>query len=464
MNNFYRLKHHLLFCWLILLLGLTACTEIGLLEPLPEVTPIATAVPWQLELVNTGELIVDPVSNVVPAVDPDLNSLLGLVSQQQLMGYIQSLESFGTRNTFSTTTNPSFGVGAARQWIYGEFLRVGNGRLQVDFQEFPVFYGGFGTQARNIVATLPGSSASNDIIVLMAHYDTRSFEVTDGESLAPGANDNAAGIALLLESARLLSSRQWNQTIVFLATGAEEQGALGAQMFVQEIFMSGANVIAAINYDGVGGEQGIPQNIRLFASDLYASDSGELGRYYEYIAGLYVPDFPIHLINALDREGRFGDQREFVNAAMPAIRLTQSIENPDLLNSRQDTWQRIDYNYLQKVVQMNIAVVGNLAGAPSRPELPLIRAMEQPGQFQINWGIDENAAGYAISFRPIGSETFPAFRFVRAIEAGNVALTGLDPQTTYAVSMAALDANGRVSKFSDEVIIEAVSSTANAEP
>lgn len=460
----YRPKHLLLFCWFTLLTSLVACSELGIFEPLPEMTPIATAVPWQLELINTGELVIDPISNVVPAIDPDINSLLGLVSQQQLMGYIQSLESFGTRNTFSTTSNPTFGIGAARQWIYGEFLRVGDGRLQVEFQEFPVFYGGFGAQGRNIVATLPGTNPNNDVIVLMAHYDTRSFEVTDGESLAPGANDNGAGVALLLESARLLSSRQWNHTIVFLATAAEEQGAIGAQLFVQELFLSGANVLAAINYDGVGGEAGIPQNIRLFAADLYASDSGELGRYYEYIAGLYVPDFPIHLINALDREGRFGDQREFVNAGMPAIRLTQSIENPDLLNSRQDSWRRIDYNYLQKVVQMNIAVVGNLAGAPSRPELPLIRAMDEPGRFQINWAVDPDAAGYALSFRPVGSEKYPVFRFVRAIEAGNVALTGLDPQATYAVSMAALDANGRVSKFSDEVIIEAAVSTANAEP
>lgn len=432
-----------------------------MLEPAPQPTPVATAVPWSLDLAPSGELVIDPVSDVVPAIDPDIAGLVAAVSQQQLIGYVQAAESFGTRNTFSVTDNPSFGVGAARQWIFNEFQRVGNGRLQVEFQKFPVYFGGFAAEGWNVVATLPGTSGSNDVIVIMAHYDTRPVEATDGVSLAPGANDNGAGIALLLETARLLSSREWNQTIIFLATAAEEQDTQGARRFVQEIYLAGMDVVAAINYDGVGGEAGIPQNIRLFAPEMRQSLSGELARYYEYIAGLYVPAFPIHLIDALDREGRYGDHREFVNAGMPAIRLTQSIENPDLLNSRRDTWSQIDYDYLQQVVQMNVAVVANLAGSPATPEVPLIRAMDEPGQYRLNWSVDPMAAGYAIAFRPITQERYPAFRFVRAREAGNIALTGFEPGTTYAVSVAALDGYGRVSDFTTEVIVEPVSQTAS---
>jgi hypothetical protein len=441
---------------LLLLLLLAACSlvEQPVMREMP--TPVATAQPWSLESAPSGQLFIDPASNVVPAVDPDIAGLVSAVSKQQLTGYVQALESFGTRNTFSATDNPSFGIGGARQWLFNEFTRVGNGRLQVEFQKFPVYFGGFAAEGWNVVATLPGNANTNDVIVIVAHYDTRPEFATDGESLAPGANDNAAGVALLLETARLLSSRQWNQTIIFLATAAEEQESQGARSYVQEAFLDGLDVVAAINYDGVGGEVGIPQNIRLFAGELRQSDAGDLGRYYEYMAGLYVPAFPIHLVDALDREGRYGDHREFINAGWPAIRLTQSVENPDLLNSRQDTWSQIDYDYLRQVVQMNVAAVANLAGAPATPEVPLIRAMEEPGQYRLNWTVDPTAAGYTIVFRPMSAESYPIFRFVRAQEAGNVALTGFDPAQTYAVSMAALDEYGRVSDFSDEVIVEPI--------
>lgn len=436
------------------LLILSACGLADIPEKRVAPTPLPTAPPWELDFSPTGDLVIDPVSDVVPAVDPDIAGLVNSVSQQQLMGYVQTLESFGTRNVFSATDQPGFGIGAARQWLYGEFLRVGNGRLQVDFQEFPVFYAGLTTEAWNVVATLPGTSDSNDAIVIVAHYDTRPADATDGESLAPGANDNGSGVALLLETARLLSSREWKQDIIFVATGAEEQGTLGARYFVQETFLGGTDIVAAINYDGVGGEAGIPQSIRLFAPNLNQSPSGELARYYEYIAGLYVPTFPIDVLDQLDRDGRYGDQREFINAGMPAIRLTQSEENPDLLNSRQDSWSRVDYRYLQQVVQMNVAVVANLAGAPHTPETPLIRAMVDPGQYQLNWNVDPEAAGYVIAFRPITQGSYPTFKFVRSREAGNVALTGLDPALKYAVSMGAIDRHGRVSDFTDEVIVE----------
>ncbi|MEZ4591109.1 MAG: M20/M25/M40 family metallo-hydrolase [Chloroflexota bacterium] len=440
--------------FLILAVLLAGCGLAEVAETPPIPTPVATAVPFNLSQFPAGEMVIDPVSDVVPKIDPDIAGLVESVSQQQLMGYVQTMQGFGNRNVFSVTDDPAFGIGATRQWLVDELTRVGNGRLQVTTQEFPLFYNGLATTPYNVVATLPGRSQSKDIIVVMAHYDNRAPEPTDGETYAPGANDNGSGIALLLESARLLSAFEWNQTIVFLAAAAEEQGTFGSRHFVQTAFLDGMNIVAAINYDAVGGRSGIPQFARLFAFDLTASPAGELARYYEYVAGLYVPTFPVQVINALDREGRWGDHREFVNAGMPGIRIIESVEDPDMVNSRTDTWDRIDYSYLQNVVRMNIAVVANLAGAPQTPQTPIIQALDAPGDFWLRWPTDPNAAGYAISFRPLAEGSFPTFRFVRANQAGNVALTGLDPTTSYAVSLTALDENGRLGDFTPEVIVE----------
>lgn len=414
-------------------------------------TPVATAVPFSFE--SSRELVVDPVSDVVPSLDPEIVGLVNAVSQQQLMGYVQTMQGFGTRNAFSVTDDQNIGIGAARRWIFDEMERVGNGRLQVQFQDFPLTYSGFAANQRNVIATLPGLSDSPEVIVIAAHYDNRPPDVTDGETLSPGANDNGSGIALLIETARLLSAFEWNHTIIFAALAAEEQGTYGARFFVQRLFLEGTPIMAAINYDSVGGRDGIPQNVRLFASNLLQSPSGQLGRYYEYIAGLYVPTFPVKVIDGLDREGRYGDQREFVNVGVGAIRIIESEEDPDLVNSKLDTWDRIDYAYLQNVTQLNVAVVANMAGSPVHPQPPIIDTAVS-GQLHLQWQVDETATGYAVAIRPINQPMLPVFRLVRAAQAGNVMFTGLDGAQIYTVSMAAIGENGRVSYFSPEILID----------
>lgn len=447
--------------WLsLIMLWLGGCSVIATPQTPPVPTPVATAVPWNIATLATGGTVIDPASDVVPAIDPQIAGLLTAVSQQQLMGYVQTMQNFGNRSVFSVTDDPTFGIGAARQWLLDEFERVGNGRLQISTQEFPLFYNGLSTTPFNIVATLPGRSNNNEAIVIMAHYDNRAPDPTDGETYAPGANDNGSGIALLLESARLLSAYEWNQTIIFLSAAAEEEGTVGSRYFVQTAFLDNMNILAAINYDAIGGRSGIPQYVRLFAPNLRDSPSGELARYYEYVAGLYLPEFPVKVIDALDREGRWGDHREFVNAGMPGIRVIESVEDPDMVNSKQDTWDHLDFKYLQQVVQLNIAVTANLAGAPQTPQTPIIQALDSPGDFWLRWPTDPNANGYTVSFRPLSEGSFPTFRFVRARQAGNVAFTGFDPSIIYAVSLAALDENGRLGDFTPEVIVEPTISTA----
>ncbi len=210
----------------ILLLAASGCS---LLEPQPQlVIPTVPAPTPELIIADeAGELITDPVSDIVPNVDPAIEALITEVSQQQMMAYVRQLQEFGTRNAFSDTQSDVFGIGAARRWIFNEFVRVGNGRLNVEFQDFPLSYNGYTAEQSNIVATLPGKGDGNGVLVIMAHYDTRPVNVTDGVSRSTGANDNGSGVALLLETARIMSSRDWNQTIVFLATSAEEQGSFG---------------------------------------------------------------------------------------------------------------------------------------------------------------------------------------------------------------------------------------------
>ncbi|MFN2136338.1 MAG: M20/M25/M40 family metallo-hydrolase [Candidatus Promineifilaceae bacterium] len=442
--------------FLVFFLGLLLLAGCSLLQEPPQPvipTPIPTAPPLPEIAGIPADAVTDPVSDIVPAIDPDVANLVNAVSQQQLMAYVQTLENFGTRNSFSPIDREGFGIGAARSWIFEEFQRVGNGRLQVAYDDFVLSYQGETAEQSNVVATLPGTGPGNGVIIVTAHYDNRPASDMDGFSRASGANDNASGVALLLETARIMSSREWNQTIMFIAMAAEEQGTFGSRHFAQNAFLDNLNVLGVVNYDAVGGRLGIPQMARLFAQDLRASPSGEVGRFYEYIAGHYLPTFPVVMLDALDREGRWGDHREFVQLGMGAVRVMESEEDPDLLNSMRDTWSLIDYAYHQKMVQLNVAFLANAAGAPPPPVQPTIVPMGEPGTFLLTWPVEPGVAGYAISFRPLTSSTYEPFRFVRAEKAGNVVLTGYDPNTAYGVSIAALSDTGLLGLFTRETVV-----------
>ena len=343
-------------------------------------TPIPTAPLFEDSSFDLApDLVEDPVSSVVPVVDQTIAELVNAVSQQQLLAYVQTLEGFGTRHTYSVTDRADFGIGAARTWIFNEFTRVGNGRLQVEYDDFPLAFDGVDWPQRNVVATLPGTGTHPGVVVLMAHYDSRSFEPTDGTARAPGANDNASGVALLLEVARLLSARFWNQDIVFVAFAAEEQGTHGSRHFVADRMLDGWQIDAAFNNDIVGGRPGIPQSVRLFAVGPDTSPAQQLARYMDWLGALYTPVFPTTVFDTADREGRFSDHIRFLNAGIPAIRLTESQEDRDSQHNGVDTSNKIDYNYLRQVTQLNLMTIANIVGAPARPSTPNVAPMELQG-------------------------------------------------------------------------------------
>ena len=165
-----------------------------------------------------------------------------------------------------------------------------------------------------------------------------------------------------------------------------------------------------------------------------------------------MPDFPLVINNALDRPGIYGDQREFVNIGVGAIRLLESEENEDILNNENDTWEKIDYSYLAQMTRVNLVAVANWAGAPNPPEPPTVTGLGE-GNYQVRWEVDPFARGYAVSFRPFGQLEAPDYRFVSATENGLLEAVGLDPNLTYAVSIAPIGLTGRLGGFSKETLV-----------
>ena len=414
-----------------------------------------TELPLELQYIAASEPVINPVSDLVPSVDPDIVSLLEAVSTQNLMGYVQTLEGFGTRNTFSSTDRDDFGIGAARRWIFDEFQRVGGERLEVQFQDYPMTFEGISTTQRNIVATLPGTGSYPGALILMANYDSRAADWLDGRSPAPGADDNGSGVAALLEIARLLSARTWDQTVIFVALTAKEQGTFGSKHFVEQAALNNLQIDAAINNDMIGGRAGIPQAVRLFSAGPDTSNARQLARYIDYVGGLYLPALPVQMIDGLDREDRWGDQREFVYAGYPAVRVMESQEDLYIQNSRRDTWSLIDYDYYKQIVQLNLATIANMACAPS--PAAIAAPLSDPGLFPFRFPgfLKKVWRGMRSPVRPLGAERFTPFRFVSAEQAGNVVSSGYESQAGYAISIAAINDRGWLGAFSSpEIIVE----------
>ena len=141
---------------------------------------------------------------------PDIQRLVNEISAARLEADVRKLVSFGTRHTLSDTRSRKNGIGAARRWVMAEFERYGKAggrRLRVELDTFTVQPDGRRILARaqlaNVVATLPGTDPTDHRVLLVSgHLDSRVTDVMNATADAPGANDDASGVAVVLELAR----------------------------------------------------------------------------------------------------------------------------------------------------------------------------------------------------------------------------------------------------------------------
>ncbi len=141
-------------------------------------------------------------------------------------------------------SKPSFTV--STKSISGKVLQVS---VEVENKFFPKY------KTQNVIGYLEGES-QDSLVVLIAHYDHLGMMGSD--AIFPGANDNASGIALLLNMAKYYKANKPKYNTVFIAFGGEELGLLGAQHFVKNPLFELAKIKFLINFDISGtGDDGI---------------------------------------------------------------------------------------------------------------------------------------------------------------------------------------------------------------
>ena len=146
------------------------------------------------------------------------------------------------------------GNGVAADWLRSELASLG---YAARFDTFLYTFNGETTLCRNVVAEATGERRPRQFIVMGGHYDSYASGV-DPRSLAPGAEDNASGAALVLAAARALAGLRWDRSVCFVLFSAEEQGLYGARAFAAHAAAAGDTLAAALVADMVTWHRDAP--------------------------------------------------------------------------------------------------------------------------------------------------------------------------------------------------------------
>lgn len=414
----------------------------------------------------------DFLINAAPAApaspDPAIGRALLAIQPGSIEKTIQTLAGLGTRSTISTMEKdlpPGQGASAAADWIAAQFEQISSGCggcLEVHRDTFtePVAERiPQPTTITNIYAILRGADPiqAKRMVLVTGHYDSRNTNILDARGAAPGANDDASGVAVSLECARALSKLHLPATVVFVAVAGEEQGLNGSSHLAKLARSEGWQLEAVLNNDIVGGNttpgdtlqlkdrvrvfsEGVPtaatpeqaRRIRALGEE-NDSPSRQLARAIADTARTYFPAgsgdaFAAFLVFRPDRYLRGGDHTSFNREGFAAVRFTewredfnhqhQNIVLPPAGSSDPilgDLIQFVDFNYVANVARLNAATLATLASSPGPPVKLAIVTKKLDNGSTLQWEAATGAAAnihYELLWR---ETTAPDWQFAQTV-------------------------------------------------
>jgi len=373
-------------------------------------------------------------------------------SADRIQSDIQTLVDFGTRHTLSETESETRGIGAARRWIFAEFEKISaecGGCLEVIYVSDTVSGERRIPNPVDVVSVLAiqrGSIDPNRYVMMSGDIDSRVTDPLDGTSDSPGANDNASGMAGVIEAARVLSKRKYAGSIIYAGLSGEEQGLFGGQIVAEHALKEGWEIKGVLNNDmisNISGIDGVIDNsiVRVFSEGTRANEteaearqrrftggevdspSRNLARYIKSQSDQYLTNLDVMMVYRLDRFGRGGHHRPFNQVGIPGIRIMETHEHYDRQHQDLrtesgrvygDTIDGVDSVYAAKLTALNAITMAGMAGAPPFPRNVEATGAVQPSA-KLTWETPDNAsnlAGYRVHWRLTTEPEWTHSRFI----------------------------------------------------
>lgn len=391
------------------------------------------------------------IGTSVAQTDTRIYDIIDAVSEDRLRADVKKLADFGTRHTLSDTVSNTRGIGAARRWIKSEFEKTSqacNNCLDVFYQSDLVKKG---TNPRivkdvevvNVVAVQKGSKYPNRYILMSGDIDSRISDPTNYTDDAPGANDNASGMAGTLEAARVLSKYTFENSIIYVGLSGEEQGLFGGKGLAAYAKEQGWEIIGIMNNDMIGNIEGVDgvidnRTFRIFSEPVPPTEterqrnarrfyggevdgiSRQLARFIYKTTKTYMPEMNPMMIYRLDRFGRGGHHRPFNDAGFAGIRIMEAHENytqqhQDIRTENGinygDTFEHVNFPYNAKLTAVNAINLASIAWAPPTPSNVGIGGIVEANA-RLQWDAVEGAVAYKVYWRDTTSPTWDNSRLI----------------------------------------------------
>ena len=394
-----------------------------------------------------------PSLTAPPEVDLRMYRVIDSVSAERIEQDIRTLAGFGTRNTLSDTVSDTWGIGAARRWIKAEFDKISEGCggcLEVFYQRNFVEKNPEGRIPHdvyivNVVAIQRGSRDPDRLVMMSGDIDSRASSAIDYETDAPGANDNASGMAGTIEAARVLTQYQFPYSIAYVGLSGEEQGLYGGEGLADYAQKNDWQLIGTLNNDMIGNIEGVDgvidnRSFRIFSEPVPPTETEEERRFRRFTGGEvdgisrqlaryvhaqtkeYMPQMNPIMIYRLDRFGRGGHHRPFNDLGFAGVRIMETHENynrqhQDIRTENGieygDVVEGVNFDYAKQLTAVNAISLAGLAWAPPAPDSVSIGGIVQPST-TLAWPTvdDPNLAGYKVYWRETTAPQWTYSRFV----------------------------------------------------
>jgi hypothetical protein len=400
---------------------------------------------------------ISTAQEVPPQELPIIHQMVRDVSADRIENDIRKLVSFGTRHTLSDTKSQTQGIGAARRWIFSEFEKVSascGGCLEVMYVSDIVTGNRIPepTEVVSVIAIQRGEHDPNRYVSMSGDIDSRISDPLNGNDKSPGANDNASGMAGVIEAARILSKYKFAGSIIYMGLSGEEQGLYGGRIVAAHALKNKWRIKAVLNNDMIGnitGINGVVNNTsarvfsegtryvetedearqRRFSGGEVDSPSRNIARFIDRQADKYVPNLDVMMIYRLDRFGRGGHHRPFNAVGIPAVRIMETNEHYDrqhqdirVENGREygDVIEGVNFDYTKKLTALNISVLAEMAAAPPFPSNVTLKGAVRASAV-INWTkpkgkMAQNLSGYKVYWRLTDSNQWTYSKYIGDVD------------------------------------------------